>query len=393
MFNPADLKNITGHTTHRGVSHNARGDIREEPIQPRENFRLTATGRNKKLVSQLGFRISVPIVAALADLIPLLQTYQNARFGRVMGPEMLRVSALNLATNVITIEDHGISTATEVMVAVDEAAPTLASGSLSTSTLYYFRAADADTGTLHPTANDATNNTNPIDFSAAGTGDWWICVQRTLTLHRNTGVKRTYRNVIVERFPTLVAGGGKLIMTGDLVFRALPGWGYSPDGTDTVPFYSEANEAYTPPAWSSGATLTGPALTDAAWGASAPWSGIRSEGGWQFEFAPTLSDLDDGVWPAGAMILDEFAVTAKGRPLGITKPQYDAAMAEDLGALVTGDDLEVTFAGYTLTLKEAILDPAATIFSPTNRMVSELTWTAHGAGGTDMAPPFTIAEA
>ena len=390
-FNAASIKNLKGHTAFRGVSHNVRGDIREKPIQERENFRLGATGRDNAIVNQLGFEVSVPIVGTIADVLPILKSYQNARFGHAMGPESLRVESLNTGTDVLTITGHGIATATEVMVSWDEVAPTLSSGSLSQSTLYYWRSITADTGSLHPTANDATNNTSPVNFSAAGTGDWWVNVQRTLTLNRNTGVKRTYRNVICTKLPTLVASGGKLMLAGDVVFRALPGWGYAPDGTDTAPFYAEVNEAYTPPAWSSGAALTAPALTDAAWGASAPWDAIRSEGGWQFEFTPALSPADDGLWPTATMVLDNFAITAKGKALGLTKPQYDAIQAFDLGELVTGDNLVVTFGGYTLTLIEAMLDPAETIFSAEKRFVADMTWKAGGAGGTDNAPGFTIA--
>jgi hypothetical protein len=394
MLNPAAPKTITAHTAFRGVSHHARGDVREDPIQEREAFKVSATGRDKKIVSTLGYRVSVPIVGTLASLAPLLQTFADSKFGRPVAPAMMRVSALNTGTDVLTIGTHGLTTADPVMIAYDEVAPTLNSGTLSQSTIYFARAVSGTTISLHATANDATNNAAVINFTADATsGSWWVCAQRALTVHRNTGVIRTYRNAIVEKFPTLVSAGGKLTWTGDLVFRCLPGWDQTPDGSDAAAFWTEAISAYTPPAWSAADVLTAPSLADAAWGATPPWDAIRSEGGWQIEFAPQLSDLDNGIWPSSALIMDGFAITAKGKAIGLTKPQIDAINAKDLGALVTGDDLELNFAGYTLTLLEAILEPVGTIFSPTNRIVPEMTWMAHGASGTDLQPAFTLVAA
>jgi hypothetical protein len=44
------------------------------------------------------------------------------------------------------------------------------------STTYYVRVATSTTGTLHPTALDATNNTNTLNFDGAGTGTHYISV-------------------------------------------------------------------------------------------------------------------------------------------------------------------------------------------------------------------------
>lgn len=389
--NPATRLSFPGHGHFRGVDLHCRGDILDEPIREDLNFTLTATGRQQSLVQKLGRRVTFPVVGTFASLLPFFQFFMHQPFGRCMGPHMFRVEATDIGTEVLTITGHPFTSGDAVMVTWDEQAPTLSAGALSKTTLYYVRSASADTVTLHPTALDATGNTNPVNYTADAVGDWYVCRQLPLVVHRRSGVKRTYTNAVIEKLPDLVLAGGKLLFEGNLVFRCLPALGSTPGNNDQASFYSETNAAYVPPVWSGADILT--QIVSAAWGGAAPWSGFRCEGGFRASFTPQLEDFDDGVWPAASLDYKGFTVEVKGKPIGITVPQYEAAMVEDLGVLLDGEDLVLTAAGFALTLKQAILKPAATVYSPNNAIVQELTWMAGGQGADDLRAPFTLATA
>lgn len=75
-----------------------------------------------------------------------------------------------IATGVITSVAHGLATETAVrwFAQPGNTLPTRTSGSISDTV--YVRSITADTFSLHPTAADATGNTNVITYSAAGSG-------------------------------------------------------------------------------------------------------------------------------------------------------------------------------------------------------------------------------
>lgn len=79
------------------------------------------------------------------------------------------ISSVDTSTDVITCSAaHGLSTADPVKVRAVPGA-TLDTG-LSASTIYYWRTVAATTGTLHPTASDASGNTNTVNITAQGSG-------------------------------------------------------------------------------------------------------------------------------------------------------------------------------------------------------------------------------
>lgn len=78
------------------------------------------------------------------------------------------ISSIDTTTDVITTDTHGLSTGDAVRV---RAVPsgTIPTG-LSASNIYYARVLTTTTITLHPTAADATGNTNKVDITNAGAG-------------------------------------------------------------------------------------------------------------------------------------------------------------------------------------------------------------------------------
>ena len=96
------------------------------------------------------------------DLYAAIKTYYNKTF------------VVDAGTDIITCVGHGFNTADPVDVfAATELGNVLPEG-LVAGTIYYFRNISTDTGTFHPTAADATGNTNIINITSTGTGIFQI---------------------------------------------------------------------------------------------------------------------------------------------------------------------------------------------------------------------------
>jgi hypothetical protein len=96
----------------------------------------------------------------------------NARLGTTRATVTLS-TGVNTGTDVITTDAaHGFATADPVKVRATSGS-TLPTG-LSETTQYYARNVSSTTITLHPTAADATGNTNIVDITAVGSGTIWI---------------------------------------------------------------------------------------------------------------------------------------------------------------------------------------------------------------------------
>lgn len=88
----------------------------------------------------------------------------NVRLGTIRAT----VSSIDTGTDTLTSDTHGLSTADPVRIRALSGG-TIPAG-LSATTVYYARAASATTLTLHPTASDATGNTNKVDITSSGSG-------------------------------------------------------------------------------------------------------------------------------------------------------------------------------------------------------------------------------
>lgn len=96
----------------------------------------------------------------------------NVRLGTTRATVTLS-TGVNTGTDVITTNaTHGLTTADPVRVRAT-AGSTLPTG-LAATTQYYARAVSTTTLTLHPTAADATGNTNIVNITAVGSGTMWI---------------------------------------------------------------------------------------------------------------------------------------------------------------------------------------------------------------------------
>lgn len=85
-----------------------------------------------------------------------------------VGTGAAKTFTANAATDQLTSTGHGFTTGqyTEVWSTPGVALP----GGLAAETVYYVRAVDANTLTLHPTYADAIAGTNVVDITSAGSG-------------------------------------------------------------------------------------------------------------------------------------------------------------------------------------------------------------------------------
>lgn len=388
-FSPADIIVSPGFATFRGSVIFAQGNMTERRVRKSDLKTLGNNGTQIARVSELGWLITIPVHVPFSTLVPWLQHYQHTSWGRVVAPHVLPVSAIDLTSNQLTIAAHGLTTADAVLQGFDEVSPTSAPA-VTKRAVVYAKAVDADNVTLHDSGPHATAGSNVQDFTVAQTsGAFWLTHEAPLTVQRRTGVLRTYRNVQVVEFPKLTCAGGELAWTGNLVIQAFPGYGKVPADGDSA-FWTETATDYADPAWDASYALTLPA--SAAWGA-APWDVLDSESGWEVMFKPTLKDLHSGTWPIATRTLTGFEVTVKGKPLGITRPQFEAVFQEAVGGQISrARNFVLTVNGYTITVYGAALitDPDL-IYSVTDSAIGEMTWTGLGTATNDNKPAFAIA--
>ncbi len=391
-YSPGDTVVIPGSATLGGVVMHAQGNMTERRVRTTDVKVLANSGNKIAVTKQLGWLITIPVLLPFSALVAPLQAYHKTNYGRGVAPEVLPVTAIDLADNELTIVGHGLVTTDEVMQGYDEAAPTSAPAVTKRAPVFA-RRVDADTVKLHDTAPHATADTDTQNFTVAQTaGAFWLTKERSLAVHRATNVLRTYHNVRIVEFPTLKLMGGELCWVGNLVVRAFPTYGSVPaDGN--AAFWTETNVEYEHPAWNSASALT--LIADApSWGA-APWDTLNSETGWEVMFKPTLVDFSDGTWPGVNAKLTAFEVTVKGRPLSITRPQFEAVWAEQLGSQIsTARNFILPVTGYTITVYgAALITETDLVYSVTDNAVGDMQWTGLGTTDTTRRPPFLIAAA
>lgn len=390
-YNPTLPLRLDAYPVFRGTSFHAKGNITDKFMRDADRFTLQS-GREIGFSKSVIGDVTVPVVAPVATLVPLLQYYSSLRFGMAVAPYQFLVETINTTTDIVTITAHPFAAADAVYLRAEETFPTLGTGSLDNGTVYYVGNITTNTFKLYTNSTHATagSGASLVDFSAAGTGAMWVAREFPLVINRRSGVARTWLNAAPIKFPSLTANGGKLFWEGDLGFRAYPKIGGAiADGL--AAFYTEATAAYTSPTWDASGILTTQTLT-AAWGGSAPWSAMFGENGAAITFEPQLKEQGNGVWAHVTDSLEGFKCTIRLKPIGITVPQLAALFTEMPGAQLTANNLVLTFGGYTWTFYNATLvTPKEVIFSAKDTVSPELEFEAFGNATSDNKPGFLIA--
>jgi hypothetical protein len=388
-FNPATFTSIKATAAFRGVDFFAVDEITIAPMQALDTFRLS-TGTTRNIVSETGWKVTVPLVMPVTSLIPLLKSFQRLPYGRSLAPHLFEVESINTGTDVLTIPEHPFTTADEVYVKWDESGPT-STPQVDMETAYYVRNLSASTVSLHTSGAGASANTGVVNITAAGNGTLYLSRQFPLVVHRDSGVKQTFYSAAITELPQLVLAGGKRFWSGNIVFTCFPNIGSVPSDGDAA-FFAETNTAYTAPTWDQDADLTAEDVS-ISWGTTSPWDDFRCEDGITINFNLTAAMMNDGTWPATGARMTDFRPEATGKPWGILPPQYNSAVVTDLGEQLQGEDMVISCTGFAIRLTGAAISGQGQLrFGANNAVVDTLTWTAQGDGG-EVKPPFLVSTA
>ncbi|HPA20756.1 MAG TPA: hypothetical protein PLU30_23615 [Verrucomicrobiae bacterium] len=328
---------------YRGGSFYSKGDITVTPTIETFNVETSRHGKVDERHSLASVRVAFQPSGEWENLA-LLYWFRTLALGSLITPESLAVSAINTTSDELTSVGHGLATADAVMLhmATDGVLPSLGTGTLSETTVYYVRKKDADTVTLHPTAADATNNTAKIDFADDGTGTLYLDRDHPLVVHSLAGTKLTLHNAAPVSMPGIRA------TPSDTILRDVEFEGFVRNGLDR----DTANSIY---------TLESAALSDAefdpadiptvrfssVWGAAAPWSSFDTEAGWTIDFALRLEAVNSDRNGLVSRRFTGLEVSAKATPHGISESALLAKMllqgsgAARGASLGGGDDLDI----------------------------------------------------
>lgn len=389
-FLPAQRISAPAKVSFRGTALATRGDITEKAIRSTIEIPL-AGGRKRKMITETGHLITVPVLATFGTLLPWYADWAKVAYGQAVAPRAIQVTTLTAVSNVFTAVAHGLVDGDTVQVHWDCAAPA-STPTLSTSETYTVDAIDADTFTLTTTSGTPTL----VDITSATlNGGLWVRKQDTLVLAQQDSTVRTFLNVVPVELPDLVFSGSALQWEGNLVFRAFPKLGATV-ANGTAAFFTSTNTGWTAPTWAGTEDLT---ISDmaATWASGRTTSletSFRCEKGLRVSFKPIIEMVDDGIFPNATGFLKGFDVSAKGTPIGMTTAEFLAEFAPNLGAQITGANLVLSGTGVALTLYDAQLDAdGMQEFGPDKPLVSELTWNALGNSTSGNKPPFLIAAA
>jgi hypothetical protein len=383
---PAQRISEDAKLTLRGTAFAARGDISDKVIRGYVEVPLSS-GRKRKVISDVGYQFTIPVLCTFASLLPLFTSWQKIRYGQAVAPRPIPITEVNTDNN-FTAVAHGLSTSDTVQIYRDCAFPAC-TPALSVSEVYTVTATDADTFTLTTTTGSPTL----VDITSATlNGGLWVVKQDTLIVNQRDSTQRTFLNVVPVELPDLVFNGSALQWEGNLVIRCFPKLGATAAG-GTANFFTSTNAAFTAATWAGTEDITISDMT-AAWASgrtSTLETSFRCEKGMRVSFKPELSMIDDGIFSSASAFLKDFKVSAKGIPLGLLTSEFLAEFAPNQGAQLTGANLVLTATGVALTLYDAQLSEGSQSFGTDKPLVDELTWEAMGNSTSDNKPPFLLA--
>jgi len=389
---PSNVSTILGGPAvvqYRGASFFSKGNI--TLTNNKQTFPIV-TDRFQKVderVSDEELKVSFEPAGEFENL-SVLWPYASTVLGSLIAPQSQAVTGLNTATDVLTITAHGFATADPVLLHVSTggALPTSAP-QVDNLTTYYVRAIDANTFTLHPTAVDANANTNPINFSVAGTGTLYVDKDLPLTIWTFAGVKLVLFNAAITKMPALNLSATKTII-GNVEFEAFLRNGV--DWSNATARWQITNAALTDTTFDPANILTQPYT--AAWGVTAPWSSFQTREGWVVDFNLALEAVMTDALGTVSRRLQGIDVTAKATPAGIDESQLLAALLlQDVGAKrgrsLSGANLLLSGANANayVQLYGAALKAAVQNFSAGQPRMGELTWFATRTFAAGVANP------
>jgi hypothetical protein len=360
---------------HRGATFYSKGNIALAPTHETFNIEVDRYGKVDERVSNHGLKVTFD-PAGEWESLPVLWPYASTLLGSLIAPASTLVSAINTTSNELTATAHGLTTADAVLVHVDTGGTLpAATPALSNKTTYFVRVIDANTVTLHPTASDATGNTNVIDLTAAGTGNLYVDRDWPLVIHTFAGIKLTLFNAAVTRMPNISLSAVKTLI-GTVEYEA-----FLRNGTEwsnATARWQITNEALSDTTFDPANIKTQPYV--GAWG-SAPWDAFDTKEGFEFSFPMQLDPVTDDSLGVVTRRLRSLEATLQAQPIGLDENQVLTKMAlQDTGAVrgrsLSGDNLLVSGTGVFVQLYGAALKTSALNYSAAQDRVGQLEWAA-----------------
>lgn len=330
------------------------------------------------------FTISFTPISTLAAVTSLYNLIGRLKLGEAVTPLRADVSAVNATTNVLTFATaHGLATGAAVRVAWgDGAAPTLTTGTLSASTVYYVRSLSSTTLSLHDTSAHATANTDAVDWAAWTSGTdtpFFVTYDCPAVLHFADGTRFTFRNAGVVALPTIKGSATEMHLDGTLTLRAFAKLDAETD--DANAFYTRDRAAYSAPDSVAATRLTTP-LT-ATWDAmGTAFAAMQSETPWEIAIVPQLADIGSSIVGVASQHLTGLKITVKGKPQGLKTSDLESILLQGVGggvgAPLQSEEMELTAAAggaaFTITIADMVLDKRTLMASVSQQRVGELVW-------------------
>lgn len=360
---------------YRGATFYSKGDIQLSLNKTTFPIQTDRFGKVDERVSEQEMKVTFD-PAGEWESLGVLWPYASTLLGSLITP-LSQAATIDTATDILTAAGHGFATGDDVLVhvATGGTLPT-ATPALSQTTRYYVRAIDVNTFTLHDTAAHAAANTNLIDFSAAGTGTFYVDRDLPLVIHTFAGVKLQLYSGAVVKMPTINLSSVKSPI-GAVTFEAFLRNGS--DWSDAASRWVITNEALVDTTFAPSGILTQPYT--AAWGNTAPWNSFATKDGWTVDFNEAFEAvMTDGLGTVSRR-LQNLDVTAKARPAGIDESQLlTKLLLQDAGAArgrsLSGDNLLISATGVAVQLYGAALKAAGQHFSSGQERMGELTWSS-----------------
>lgn len=361
---------------YRGATFYSKGNITLTSSHQTFEIPTDRFGKVDERVSEESIRVSFE-PAGEWEALSVLFPYASTLLGSLITPTSIAVSGIDTGTEQLTATAHGLTTADDVLLHVSTGgALPAATPTLSTTARYYVRVIDANTVTLHPTAADATNNTNTINFTGAGTGTLYLDRDWPLVIHTFAGVKLTLYNAAVVSMPPISLSAVKTLL-GAVEFE-----GFLRNGKD----WSDSAARWVIESAALSDTSFDPAniITQgytAAWGASAPWDSFQTADGFEVAFNLGLAPVSVDSLGIVSRRLQSLDVTARATPVGIDESAVlSKLLLQDTGAKrgrsLSGDNLNISGTGVYVRLYGAGLRQAPQNFSSGLGRVGSLEWFA-----------------
>lgn len=360
--------------TYRGATFYSKGAITLTSQKETFNIEADRFGKVDERVSDEQLQVSFEPAGEFENLA-VLWPYAATLLGSLVTPDSKLVSSIDTATNILTVTAHGLATADDVLVhvATGGTLPT-STPQLTQTTRYFVRNLSANTVTLHPTAADATNNTNAIDITVTFTGLFYLDRDWPLVIHTFAGVKLTLFNAAVTQMPPLSLSAVKTLI-GAVQFEA-----FLRNGTDwnnSAARWMIESVALSDTTFDPANILTQP--YGAAWGITAPWDSFQTKEGWEVAFNLGLQAVMTDSLGVVTRRLSGLDVTARATPIGIDESQLlSKLLLQNTGAVrgrsLSGDNLNLTGAGVYVRLYGAALKSAPQNFSSGQERIGQLEW-------------------